>query len=69
VSRRLPSPDPPRLALRREEVARALGVGVETFDAQIRPELPVVVVGESRPVRLYPVAAIEDWLRANGRRP
>ena len=69
MSRRLPPPEPPRLALRREEAARALGIGVETFDREVRGELPVVVLGESRPLRLYPVEALRDWLRANGRRP
>jgi hypothetical protein len=69
VSRRLPPPEPPRLGLRREEAARALGISLETFDLHVRPELPVVVLGGSRPVRVYPVDDLRDWLRANGRRP
>jgi hypothetical protein len=47
------------LALRREAAAEALGVSVETFDAHVRPSLPVVRLGS---VRVYPVTEIERWL-------
>jgi hypothetical protein len=69
VSRRLPPPDPPRLALRREEAARSLGVSPEIFDRDVRPELPLVVMGESRPVRVWLVDDLSEWLHANARRP
>jgi excisionase family DNA binding protein len=49
-----------RLALRREEAARALGISDESFDRYIRAELPVVRVGT---LRLYPVDAVTEWLR------
>ncbi len=54
------------IALRREAAAEALGVSVESFDRYIRPTLPVVRLGT---VRVYPVAALEDWLRARAETP
>lgn len=55
-----------RLALRKPEVAAALGVSDETFDRYIRPTLPVVRVGT---VRLYPVAALAAWLEESAAVP
>jgi excisionase family DNA binding protein len=52
-------PPPPRLSLRIEEAADALGVSVDTFERHIASELRVVYVGR---VRLYPVPEIERWL-------
>jgi len=52
----------PRLALRREEAAEALGVSPDLFDARIRHELRAVRRGR---VVLYPVAELERWLDAN----
>lgn len=49
-----------RLALRREEAARALGVSDESFDRYVRAELPVVRIGS---LRLYPIEALREWLR------
>ena len=54
----------PRLAVQRKQAAEALAIGVDTFDRYVRPELPVVYVGS---VRLYPVAAIEQWLASRAR--
>lgn len=48
-----------RLALRKEEAARTLGVSDETFDRYVKPHLPVVRLGT---VRLYPVADLERFL-------
>lgn len=55
----------PRLAVQRREAAEVLGIGVDTFDRHVRAELPVVYVGS---VRLYPLAALEDWLASNAHR-
>jgi excisionase family DNA binding protein len=52
-------PSPPRLSLRVEEAADALGVSVDTFERHIAAELRVVYVGR---VRLYPVPELERWL-------
>jgi len=49
----------PRLALQRKDAAAALGVGVDTFDRHIRPELRCVYVGG---VRLWPVEELGRWL-------
>jgi len=56
----------PRLALRREEAARALGLSDESFDRYCRPSLPVVRLGS---MRLYPVAALEAWLAERASAP
>ncbi|MEA2385545.1 MAG: hypothetical protein QOH72_5516 [Solirubrobacteraceae bacterium] len=60
------SGNPPRLALRAQDAAAALGVSDETFDRWIRPTLPVVRAGS---VRLYPLAAIETWLAERASAP
>ena len=52
----------PRLALRREEAAEALGVSDDFFDARIRAELRVVRRGT---LRLYPVSELQRWLEKN----
>ncbi len=52
----------PRLSLRREEAAEALGVSADHFDARIRHELRAVRRGR---IILYPVAELEAWLAAN----
>jgi hypothetical protein len=54
------------LALRREAAAESIGVSVETFDAHVRPSLPVVRLGT---VRVYPVAELAAWLAARADSP
>lgn len=54
------------LGLRRDAAARALGISEETFDRHVRPSLPVVRLGS---VRVYPVAALEQWLLDQARAP
>jgi hypothetical protein len=49
----------PRLALRPEQAAEALGVSRSFFFAAILPELRVVRCGR---VRLVPVRSLEEWL-------
>ncbi len=52
----------PRLALRREEAAAALGVSADHFDHHVRHEVRAVRRGR---VALYPVAELEGWLSKN----
>jgi len=52
----------PRLALRREEAASAIGVSVDHFDAHVGHELRAVRRGR---VVVYPVREIERWLERN----
>lgn len=49
----------PRLALRKEEAAQALGISDESFDRYVKPHLRVVRWGS---MRLYPVAELERIL-------
>ena len=49
----------PRLALRPEEAAEALGVSRSFFYDSILPELHIVRVGR---VRMVPVVELERWL-------
>lgn len=55
----------PRLALRREEAAQALGISDDFFDARVRGELRVVRRGK---LVLYAVAELERWLEQNAER-
>ena len=55
----------PRLSLRPDEAARALGVSRSFFFAQILPELSVVRRGR---LRLVPVSELERWLDRNAAR-
>jgi hypothetical protein len=64
-------PDPssnggPRLALRKGEAARALGVSDESFDRYVLPHVRVVRRGA---LRLYPVAELERWLAREAELP
>jgi hypothetical protein len=52
----------PRLALRREEAAAAIGVSVDHFDAHVRHELRAVRRGR---IVVYPVRELERWLEKN----
>jgi hypothetical protein len=56
---------PPRLALRPEQAAAALGVSRAFFFASILPELRVVRCGR---VRLVPVRSLEEWLERRSAR-
>jgi hypothetical protein len=49
----------PRLALRPDEAAEAIGLGRSAFYANVLPELRVVYVGRAR---LIPVRELERWL-------
>jgi hypothetical protein len=54
-----------RLALSKSEAAKALGVSVDFFDAHVQHELACVRRGRRR---LYPVAAVEQWLAEQSER-
>jgi hypothetical protein len=56
----------PRLALRKEEAAAALGISDESFDRYVRPHLAVCRWGS---LRVYPVAEIERLLSATAEAP
>ena len=55
-----------RLALRRQEAARALGISDEVFDTHVRPHLPVVRLGS---VRVYPVDGLRTFLAERASSP
>lgn len=56
----------PRLALRKQEAAAALGLSDESFDRYVRPHVRVVRAGT---LRLYPVAELERHLAASAELP
>jgi hypothetical protein len=62
----IPGGEHARLALQRKDAAAALGIGVDTFDRHVRPELRCVYVGD---VRLWPVTELERWLGARAIMP
>lgn len=49
----------PRLALSREEAARALGMSLDSFERHVQPTIRLVRLGR---MRLVAVAEIERWL-------
>jgi excisionase family DNA binding protein len=55
----------PRVALTVPEAAASIGVGVDFFNENIRPELRVVRRGSKR---LVPVAELERWCEQNSER-
>jgi hypothetical protein len=55
-----------RLALRKEEAARALGISDESFDRYVKPTLPVVRMGS---MRVYPIDQLRAWLAAQAEAP
>ncbi len=57
---------PPRIALRKQEAAFALGVSDETFDRYVRPFVKVVRWGS---LRVYPVRELERWLESEAAAP
>lgn len=52
----------PRIALTIPEAAASLGVGLDFFNENIRPELRVIRRGSKR---LIPVAELERWAAEN----
>jgi excisionase family DNA binding protein len=54
------------ISVNRRDAARLLGVSLSTFRDQIQAELPVVRRGR---IRLFPVAALNEWVERNAERP
>jgi excisionase family DNA binding protein len=65
MARKLPAPIP-RYSLTPAEAAASLGVGVDMFNAEIRPELRLIRRGRKV---LIPVSELERWLVENAERP
>ena len=57
---------PPRLALRKEEAAVALGISDESFDRYCKPQVRVVRLGS---LRLYPVDELRRFLESEASAP
>jgi hypothetical protein len=55
----------PRVTLRPEEAATALGVSRDYFDEHIGPEMRVIRRGR---LKLYAVRELERWAESNGER-
>jgi hypothetical protein len=55
----------PRVTLRPEEAAQALGVSRDFFDESIAPELRVIRRGR---LKLYAVKELERWAESNAER-
>lgn len=49
----------PRLAFNQTEAAEALGLSVDAFEQHVKPCVSCVYAGSRR---LYPVAALQEWL-------
>jgi hypothetical protein len=59
------SPPVPRITLRPEEAAEALGVSRDFFDASIAPDLRVIRRGR---LKLFAVAELVRWAEASAAR-
>jgi hypothetical protein len=55
----------PRLALTRDEAARALGMSLISFERHVQPTIRLVRLGR---MRLVPVGELERWLTENAER-
>lgn len=56
----------PRLALRKEEAARALGISDESFDRYVKPHVRVVRWGS---LRVYPISELQRVLESEAALP
>lgn len=55
----------PRYALTIPEAAASIGVGVDYFNENVRPELALIRKGSKR---LVPVAEVQRWVAENAER-
>jgi excisionase family DNA binding protein len=65
VKPRSPASPVPRVALSREEAARALGVSLDSFERYVQPHVRIIRLGR---MRLVSVAELEEWARSAGER-
>lgn len=56
----------PRLALKADEAAHALGMSRAHFDRYVKDALPVVYSGQ---LLLYPIEGLQAWLDGQAVRP
>jgi hypothetical protein len=56
------APHLPRLALKRDEAARSLGISLDSFERHVQPEIRLVRRGT---LRLVPVVELDRWVRDN----
>ena len=56
----------PRIGLRKEDAARALGLSDESFDRYVRPHIRVVRLGS---LRVYPVRDLARFLESRAEPP
>jgi excisionase family DNA binding protein len=57
--------DPQRIALRRTEAAKALGLSLDSFERHIQDDLRLIRVGRTV---LVPVVELERWAEKNAAR-
>lgn len=55
----------PRVALKREEAAAALGVSLETFRTKVQPDLRMIRRGT---IRVVAVTELQRWIDENAER-
>jgi hypothetical protein len=55
----------PRLALKRDEAAAALGMGLDSFERHVQPTIRLVRLGR---MRLVPIRELERWLDEHAER-
>jgi excisionase family DNA binding protein len=55
----------PRIALTRREAAAALGIGLDSFERHVQPELGLIRRGR---LVLVPVAELERWAESRAER-
>jgi excisionase family DNA binding protein len=65
MAKKLPAPIP-RLALSPAEAAASLSVGLDFFNAEVRPHLRLVRRGRKV---LIPVTELERWINEHAERP
>ncbi len=51
----------PRVALTREEAAASLGIGLDSFERHVQPEVRMIRRGK---LRLVPIVELERWADA-----
>ena len=60
------NPPPQRIALRKGEAAKSLGISDESFDRYVAPFIKVARLGA---LRLYPVGELQRWIETQASAP